>query len=198
MYKLLGNLKTGLVFVVSAPAGTGKTTLVEKLYQEFPNVVRSVSYTTRQCRPGEVPGDHYHFISKEEFAQKIARNEFLEHVELYGTLYGTAYQAVKEQQQKGNHIVLVIDTQGALLLKDRGFKAVFIFLMPPSEEELRKRLTERQTESASVIEERLQCAKREFKAVARYDYCIVNDDLETAYQVLRSVFIAEEHRVSNL
>lgn len=193
--KLLGNLETGLVFVVSAPAGTGKTTLVNMLIKEFPNVVVSISYTTRKCRPEEVPGVHYHFVSEEEFKRKIANNDFLEYVQLYGHYYGTAYHTVLEQQQKKKHVILVIDTQGALLLKGK-FPAVFIFLQPPSLEKLRQRLTQRRTESAAVIEERLEWAKHEMEAAHKYDYCIVNEDLAIAYQVLRSVLIAEEHRVA--
>lgn len=192
--KLLGNLKKGLAFIVSAPAGTGKTTLVNMLIKEFPCVVESISFTTRKCRPEEVPGVHYHFVTEEEFKRKIANNEFLEYVQLYGHYYGTAYHTLLELQQQGKHVILVIDTQGALQLKGK-FPAVFIFIKPPSLEKLRQRLTHRSTESAAVIEERLDWAKHEMKAAQEYDYCIVNDELTTSYQVLRSILIAEEHRV---
>lgn len=194
MTKLLGNLDDGLVFVVSAPAGTGKTTLVSLLVQEFPCVVGSISYTTRKIRPGEISGVHYHFISEEEFEQKIAKNEFLEHVKLYGYSYGTTYESVEQQRRAGKHVVLVIDTQGALQLKGK-FPATFIFLKPPSIEVLKERLLHRQTESSGVIQERLAIAQQEIAVSCNYDYCIINDDLSTAYQVLRSILIAEEHRV---
>lgn len=191
---LLGNLKTGLVFVVSAPAGTGKTTLVHKLVQEFPCVVESVSYTTRKCRSGETPGVHYNFISEEEFESKIANNEFLEYVKLYGYYYGTCLKDMKKLQAEGKHVVLVIDTQGALQLMGK-FQASFIFLKPPSMEILTERLKQRKTESAEAIITRLECALHELEAAKFYDYVIVNDDLATAYQVLRSIIIAEEHKV---
>lgn len=192
--KLLGNCQTGLVFVVSAPAGTGKTTLVNMLVEEFPCVVESVSFTTRKQRAAELPGVHYHFVSVEEFERKIAKNEFLEHVKLYGDYYGTSLQTVQEQQKQGKHVILVIDTQGALILRKQ-FPAIFVFIRPPSMEVLRARLVHRKTENDAVIEERLAVAKTEIDAINHYDYCITNDDLSTAYQALRSILIAEEHKI---
>lgn len=194
MSKLLGNVKKGLVFVVSAPAGTGKTTLVHMLIQEFPCVVGSVSYTTRSQRPGEIAGVHYHFVSKEEFESRIEKHEFLEFVQLYGDYYGTSTLTVQKLQEQGKHVILVIDTQGALQLKT-WFPATFIFLRPPSMPILRERLAQRKTESPVMIEQRLAIALKEMEAMCYYDYCITNDDLSTAYQVLRSILIAEEHRV---
>lgn len=193
--KVLGNCKTGLVFVVSAPAGTGKTTLVQMLVDEFSGLVeKSISYTTRPRRPGEIPGIDYHFVSKEEFQNKLANEEMLEYAELYGYYYGTASDSVRQQQKAGKHVILVIDTQGALKLKGN-FPAVLIFLKPPSQEVLRQRLAGRRTECSAVIEQRLAWAERELEAIKEYDYCVVNDDLKTAYSVLRSILIAEEHRV---
>lgn len=194
MQKLLGNVQQGLVFVISAPAGTGKTTLVDKIVQEFPNVVRSVSYTTRPPRVGEVEGDHYHFINKDEFEEMIEDDLFLEHVKLYDDYYGTSRRWVLEQQKQGNHVVLVIDTQGAMRLRG-AFPAVFIFVRPPSIDELSNRLERRKTETPETLEKRLSWAKFELEAARYYDYQVINDDLGTAYQVLRSIFIAEEHRV---
>lgn len=194
--KLLGNLDRGLAFVISAPAGTGKTTLAQRLTQEFPNVVMSLSCTTRQPRPGETPHKDYIFMSIDAFEKKIAEGDFLEYVKLYGYYYGTSRAWVQEQMNSGKHVLLTIDTQGALQLKNK-FPAVFIFLRPPSLEELRKRLTQRQTETPEVIEERLAWAKRELEAARYYDYDIINDDLDVAYGVLRSILIAEEHRVAN-
>lgn len=194
MQKLLGNVQQGLVFVVSAPAGTGKTTLVDKIVQEFPSVVRSVSYTTRLPRLGEVEGEHYHFIKKEEFEEMIEDGLFLEHVKLYDDYYGTSRQWVLEKQRQGKHVVLVIDTQGAMRLRG-AFPAVFIFIRPPSLEELSRRLEKRKTETPEALEKRLSWAKFELDEARYYDYQVINDDLETAYQVLRSIFIAEERRV---
>lgn len=193
--KLIGNLPVGLVFIVSAPAGTGKTTLVRMLMKQFPDsIVSSVSYTTRPCRAGEIPGVHYHFISEEEFEDKITKNEFLEHVKLYGHHYGTAYQSVRDLQNMGKHVILVIDTQGALQLKEK-ISAVFVFLQPPSLEVLLERLENRCTETKDAIDERLAWAARELEMACFYDYCIINDNLNIALQVLQSIVIAEEHRV---
>jgi guanylate kinase len=193
MVGLLGECEKGLVFVVSAPAGTGKTTLVQRLVNEFPSIMASISYTTRQPRSGEIPGIHYHFISESDFQEKIAAGDFLEYVNLYGTYYGTSYQWIDEQLKKGKHLILVIDTQGALQLKGH-FPAIFIFILPPSLESLRTRLNQRHTETAEMMEKRLAWAQRELEAAHDYDYQIVNDDLAIAYQIFRSIFIAECHR----
>lgn len=198
MQKLLGNLSKGRVFVLSAPAGTGKTTLVRMLSQEFPCVYESISCTTRPIRQGEVEGQDYHFLSPEEFKEKISQGDFLEYAEVFGYHYGTSQALVLKQQQKGNHVFLVIDTQGAMQLKHKKFPAVYIFVSPPSLEELKERLTKRQTENKEVIEKRLSWAKAEMEMLESYDYHIVNDDLNMAYAVLRSIVIAEEHRVPAL
>lgn len=192
--KLLGNLKRGLLFIVSAPAGTGKTTLIQKLVEEFPCVVRSVSCTTREPRLGEISDVHYHYLSVEDFERKIKDEEFLEYVQLYGKYYGTLRSEVEEKLNQGKHVVLVIDTQGGLQLKGN-VSAIFIFIKPPSLEELRHRLIKRRTESSIAIEERLLWAQKELEESQNYDYLVVNDDLESAYQILKSIFIAEEHRV---
>jgi guanylate kinase len=193
MASLLGETNEGLVFIVSAPAGTGKTTLVQRLVHEFPSIIANISYTTRQPRAGEIEGVHYHFISDSEFEAKITANDFLEYVNLYGTYYGTSHQWIQEQQQKGKHVVLVIDTQGALQLKGR-IPAILIFIRPPSIEVLRSRLMQRQSETAEMIEKRVAWAQRELEAARQYDYQLINDDLDIAYQILRSIFIAESHR----
>ncbi len=194
--KVAGKQKRGRIFVVSAPAGTGKTTLVEMLTEEFPNIVQSVSFTTRKPRPGEKTGVHYHFISRADFAKKIAAGEFLEHVHLYGDSYGTSAKWVAERLKKGKHVVLVIDTQGGLLLKKKKLpEAVFIFIRPPSFSALRKRLDQRKTESKAMIAKRIAWARKEMKEGLKYDYQIINDDLHTAYEILKSIVIAEEHRL---
>lgn len=196
-YKILGNNPKGLAFVVSAPAGTGKTTLVSMLTKEFPFVVGNVSYTTRPPRAGEVNGVHYHYVSVEEFEAKIHSGDFLEYVKLYGYFYGTSRSAVEDQLLQGHHVILTIDTQGAMQLKNK-FPAIYVFLEPPSMEVLRQRLLGRQTESEEAVHERLELAASEILAAQHYDYIIVNNDLNIAYQVLRSILIAEEHRTSVL
>lgn len=198
--KLLGDNSKGRLFIVSAPAGTGKTTLVQMLVQEFPNVIESISYTTRSPRPGEINGVHYYFVSQEEFEGRIRSGDFLEYVSLYGSHYGTSKLWVEEKLALGKHVILVIDTQGALLLKKASSQQsmcppVFIFVGPPSIEELRRRLLKRGTETLEKIEERLALVNKELQAVPFYDYFIINRDLNTAYQILRSILIAEDHRV---
>lgn len=192
--QLLGNLKRGLIFIISAPAGTGKTTLVNMLTQEFPCVLASISYTTRPIRTGEIDGVHYHFISESDFKQRIGRNEFLEYVQLYGYYYGTSRTWMEERLAAGKHLLLVIDTQGALQLKEK-IQTTSIFIAPPSLEELERRLNKRKTESAELMAKRLAWAKEEMRRQSGYDYLIINDDLTTAYQTLRSILIAEEHRI---
>lgn len=192
--KILGNLSHGLLFVLSAPAGTGKTTLVEMLTNEFDCVKRSVSTTTRQPRANEKEGRDYHFAAEEEFAELIKKSEFLEHVKLFGYSYGTSRSHVEQLRAQGKHVFLVIDTQGALQLMGQ-VMATFIFLMPPSFEELARRLQERGTETHESLSKRLQEAEREISTSGAYHYVIVNDELQRAYSALRSIVIAEEHRI---
>lgn len=194
--QLLGNLAQGLIFVISAPAGAGKTTLVNKLTHEFPSVVRNVTCTTRAPRPGEQEGKDYFFFDPQTFEAKIAQGDFIEHAKVFGDYYGTSDTFINQQIAQGKHVVLVIDTQGALHLQKHFKKrAIFIFISPPSLAELKERLLKRQTETLKSIEERLAWAKRELEMVHHYDYNIVNDHLDTAYTVLKSIFIAEEHKV---
>ncbi|MBI3508863.1 MAG: guanylate kinase [Chlamydiia bacterium] len=191
---VLGNCKKGFLFVISAPAGTGKTTLVDKLCEEFPCVVRSISCTTRAKRKGEQEGKDYFFLKSEEFEQRIKNHEFLEHATVFGHSYGTSRPFIEEQQKEGKHVILVIDTQGALQIMAKSLPAIFIFIRPPSLAELRKRLQGRKTETEAVVEERLSWAEKEMALAPRYHYQIVNDHLSTAYDVLRAIFIAEEHK----
>lgn len=184
----------GLVFVISAPAGTGKTTLVKMLKDEFHNVVESVSFTTRPPRANEMVGRDYHFITEPEFEKKIQEGEFLEYAKVFHYHYGTSKKVVESQREKGRHVVLVIDTQGAMQLMSK-LDAIYIFISPPSLEELRARLYKRKSEEEDVIETRLSWAEREISFANRYNYHIVNDQLKIAYDALRSILIAEEHKV---
>lgn len=191
--KLLGNLKKGLLFVISAPAGTGKSTLVDMLVKEFPDVIfESCSSTTRSRRLGEVNDQHYQFLSEKEFEAKVQMGEFLEHAKVFDNYYGTRKDEVERLQNEGKHVFLVIDTQGALKLKKK-VSATFIFISPPSFEELQRRLMRRKTEDEKAIENRLSWAKEELKYAQQYDYHIINDDLAVSYQILRSIVIAKEH-----
>lgn len=193
MSKLLGDAAVGKIFIVSAPAGTGKTTLVRMLAQEFDSVCESISYTTRPARANEVAGRDYHFITPQEFEKRMREGDFLEHAEVFGHYYGTSKSQIDALRSAGKHVVLVIDTQGALQLMG-SFDAVYIFLIPPSMAELRRRLEHRKSESPEVINERLSWATRELSEAGRYQYQIVNDHLKTAYEIFRSILIAETHR----
>jgi guanylate kinase len=191
--RLLGQKVPGQAFVISAPAGTGKTTLTTMLKHEFPNrIISSISYTTRKPRPMEVEGAHYHFINREEFEKRIHANDLLEHVQLYDDYYGTSRSWTEQQLAQGQHLLLVIDTQGAMQLKGK-LPATFIFIKPPSLDILRMRLESRKTETREVIEKRLAWAEKEMESARLYDYQITNDDLELTYAILRSIVIAQTH-----
>lgn len=190
---LLGEFKKGKIFIISAPAGTGKTTLVRLLTSEFPQIKQSLSFTTRPKRGNEEQGVHYQFISEEEFQGKIASGEFLEYAKVHGHFYGTSKMWVEAEIAKGHHVILVIDTQGAKELMKK-IAAITIFIKPPSIEVLKERLLHRQTDSIEEIARRIEWAEVELKAISSYQYVIVNEHLAQAYQVLKSVIIAEGHR----
>jgi len=194
--KVLGNLSKGLLFVMSAPAGTGKTTLAKLLIDEFSCVRLSISCTTRAPRGDEIDGKDYHFLTVEEFEKRIRNGDFLEYAKVFGHYYGTSREFVQKELRSGHHVILVIDTQGALQIKS-SIPAIFIFVSPPSLNELKMRLSKRKTEEEHIIQERLSWAKHEIESAKFYDYNIINQDLKIAYQVLRSILIAEEHRIRN-
>lgn len=193
--KLLGNLSRGLLFVVSAPAGTGKTTLVRLLTKEFDCVVESISCTTRPPRVGEEEGKDYYFLTKEVFNDKKDKGDFLESAEVFGHLYGTSKALVEEKRNEGKHVVLVIDTQGAEFLQSINLDAIYIFIAPPDLQTLETRLLKRQTEDEEERMKRLSWACKEMGISSLYDFLIVNSDLQVAYGVLKSILIAEEHRI---
>lgn len=197
MEALLGNVNKGFVIIISAPAGTGKTTLVRMLINEYPDVfIQSISCTTRIPRKGEVDGKDYVFIKEEIFQKRVARGEFIEHAKVFDHHYGTLKETVKLQRDAGKHVILVIDTQGALALKEK-IEALFIFIKPPSLSVLKERLEKRETESEEARKKRLDFAESELEQAKHYDYQIVNDDLDQTYTILKSIIIAEEHKVCN-
>lgn len=192
--KLLGNLSKGLLFVISAPAGTGKTTLVKMLKKEFSCIVESISYTTREPRREEEDDVDYYFVSEDEFKEKIKEGELLEYAKVFNNYYGTSKSYVFNQQSKGNHVILTIDTQGAMQIKDK-VEAIYIFIQPPSMEEQKRRLLSRNSENPKELAIRLAWTQEEMKVAPNYDYKIVNEDLNTAYTVLRSIIVAEEYKI---
>lgn len=192
----------GELFVVSAPSGTGKTTLVRALLAHHGAIASqlrySVSHTTRAARPGERHGHDYFFVSHDEFGNLIAENNFLEWADVYGKRYGTSRGVVAELRRQGFDVLLDIDVQGALQVKASMPEAHLIFVLPPSYQELERRLRSRRTDAPEQVEHRLRVACREVAMVGRYDYVIVNEDLVAATDALASIFLARRLRFSRM
>lgn len=172
------------LFVISGPSGAGKGTLVERVRKELPNLGLTVSLTTRKAREGEVEGVSYYFVTKDEFKQKVAAGELVEWAEVHGNCYGTLQSEVQKNLSAGKPLILEIDVQGALQVKERFPEAVLIFIKPPSLEELELRLRKRGSETEETIALRLANAQEELKLAPRYDEIVVNDDLDRATQEL--------------
>ena len=181
---------SGLLFVVSAASGTGKTSLVKALLDRVTNLHVSVSHTTRGQRPGELDGVHYHFTEKDSFLALVEQGGFIEYAEVFGNYYGTAQATVKEQLAKGHDILLEIDWQGAQQVRKLFPDSKQIFILPPSQFDLRQRLSNRGTDSVEVIERRLGCAVQDMQQYVNFDYVIINDDFNKALHDLESVIIA--------
>ncbi|QKU20503.1 guanylate kinase [Acinetobacter lwoffii] len=181
---------SGLLFVVSAASGTGKTSLVKALLERVNNLHVSVSHTTRGQRPGELDGVHYHFSNKENFLNLVNEGGFIEYAEVFGNYYGTAQATVKEQLAKGHDVLLEIDWQGAQQVRRLFPESKQIFILPPSQFDLRERLSNRGTDSVEVIEHRLSCAVEDMQQYVNFDYVIINDDFNKALHDLESVIIA--------
>ncbi|MCR5705594.1 MAG: guanylate kinase [Acholeplasmatales bacterium] len=182
----------GLLIVLSGPSGVGKGTVRKALFN-MPghNLEYSISMTTRKQRPGEVDGKDYYFVSREEFEKRISEGKFLEYAEFVGNYYGTPLDLVNEKLAKGNEVVLEIEVQGALQVREKCPDAVFIFLAPPSKQALYDRLRSRGTESEDVIEQRVQKANKEFQLAYKYDYIVVNDTVENAADRIMAIIRAE-------
>lgn len=185
----------GRLFVVSAPSGTGKTTVVEAVIARTPGLVRSRSYTSRPARIGEVDGDAYHFVSRARFEAMIAGDQFFEWAQFGGNLYGTAVLDTERELAAGHDVVFVIEVQGARQLRRREPDAVAVFLMPPAAAELERRLRARNQDSPADIARRLHTAQVEVRAYSEYDYVVVNDDLDVCVDELRSIVVAERARL---
>ncbi|BDQ38991.1 guanylate kinase [Pseudodesulfovibrio nedwellii] len=182
--------RLGQVLVVCAPSGTGKSTLISMLREEFPDFGFSVSYTTRAPRGEEQNGREYNFISREVFVAMRSRGDFCEWAEVHGNFYGTATKPVEKMLDSGRDVLFDIDVQGAKQLKKTFYKGTFVFLLPPSREELVRRLEGRGTDSADSIERRLNNAIGELSQAKWFDYWVVNDFLDEAYQELKAVYLA--------
>lgn len=188
---------TGTLYIVSAPSGAGKTSLVKALLDAQPQVRVSVSHTTRPMRPGEVDGVNYHFVSREEFHERLDHNEFLEHAEVFGNLYGTSQRWLEQTLKEGFDLILEIDWQGAQQVRRLMPQAKSIFILPPSQEALRQRLTNRGQDSDEVIEKRMREAVSEMTHFVEYDYLVINDDFAHALIDLQAIFRANQLRQSS-
>lgn len=188
--------RRGLLFVVSAPSGTGKTTVVERLVQCVPDLAMSRSYTSRAARAGEADGVDYNFITRARFQEMIDSDLFLEWADVFGNLYGTCAEDVQVALAGGRDLVLVIDVQGARQVRVRCSDTVGVFVMPPSFEVLEQRLRGRSKDSEEAMQRRLHMARAEVAAFAEYDYVVVNDELDTCVDRLRAIVLAERARLA--
>ncbi len=185
----------GLLIIISAPSGTGKSTLCRKLISDFPNARYSISVTTRSPRRGEVQGKDYFFVSRNEFEEKIKNDELAEWAQVHGHYYGTPGEFLKKNLAKGRDVLLDIDVRGAMKLKKKYPQAVSIFLAPPSFSELRRRIKGRRKNSEATIKKRLTNARWEMGRIESYDYLVINDRLADAFTMIKSIILAEKSKV---
>jgi guanylate kinase len=193
-----GAVQPGLLFVVSAPSGTGKTTVAERLVQQVPNLGLSRSYTSRPLREGEKDGVDYNFITRARFEELIAGNALLEWADVFGNFYGTSAADVDRERASGRDLVLVIDVQGARQVRVRCAGTVGVFVLPPSFAALEQRLRGRSKDTEQAIQRRLETARAEIAAFVEYDYVIVNDELEACVNRLRAIVTAERARLQRM
>lgn len=185
---------TGTLYVFSAPSGAGKTSLVKALLEQTEDIGVSVSHTTRAPREGEIDGKDYNFVSQETFQQLIGENAFLEHAQVFDNFYGTSQAWVEKELQAGRDVILEIDWQGAEQIRQQMPNMVSVFILPPSREELLKRLTGRGTDSQDIIDRRMQDAESEMSHYGVFDYLIINDDFAIALEQLRAIVLARKQR----
>ncbi|CAN7392099.1 guanylate kinase [Pseudomonas sp. LjRoot71] len=183
---------TGTLYIISAPSGAGKTSLVKALIDSEAQIRVSVSHTTRAMRPGEVDGVNYHFVSREQFHAMLDKTAFLEHAEVFGNLYGTSQDWVKQTLIDGFDLILEIDWQGAQQVRRLMPEAKSIFILPPTQEALRHRLTNRGQDSGEIIERRMREAVSEMSHYVEYDYLLINDDFAHALSDLKAIFRANQ------
>ncbi len=188
-------MRNGFLLVISGPSGVGKGTVCEKLIAKNKDVVYSVSATTRKKRPYEIDGENYYFLSLDEFKQKISDGDFLEYANVHNNFYGTPKSFVFDQINSGEIVILEIDVQGALKVKENYPEAVFVFLLPPNMVELRKRIEGRNTEDEDTINVRMKNAEKELGFIDEYDYAVVNLDVDETVKNIESIIEAEKFRV---
>jgi guanylate kinase len=192
------SLRAGLLFIVSAPSGAGKTTLVERLVECVPHLRLSRSYTSRAARPGETDGLDYNFVTRDRFKEMIAAGDFLEWADVFGNLYGTCASDTHRMLEAGQDVVLVIDVQGARKVREQGIAAATVFVMPPSFAVLEQRLRGRSKDPEEAIQRRLQVARDEVASFRDYDYVVINDQLDSSVDRLRAIVLAERARLQSM
>ncbi len=190
--------KQGLLIVLSGPSGSGKNTVCDMAKEVMPNIWESVSMTSRKPRKGEVDGKDYYFVSEEEFEKNIEEGKMLEHAKFAGNYYGTPRESVQKQLDAGKDVLLVIEIQGALQIKEKIPQALFVFLLPPSMKELKRRLRMRKTETEEKLMERFETAYKEINELPKYNYVIVNDKADEAARKLEAIINAEKCRVDRI
>ena len=190
--------KQGLLIVLSGPSGSGKNTVCDMAREVMPNIWESVSMTSRKPRKGEVDGKDYYFVSEEEFEKNIEEGKMLEHAKFAGNYYGTPRESVQKQLDAGKDVLLVIEIQGALQIKEKIPQALFVFLLPPSMKELKRRLRMRKTETEEKLMERFETAYKEINELPKYNYVIVNDKADEAARKLEAIINAEKCRVDRI
>lgn len=191
--------KNGELIIISGTTCAGKDTVVKKILEKNNNVCKSISYTTRPIRPGEINGKNYYFVTKEEFEEKIKNDDFLEYAQVqYGEYYGTPKKEVIELLESGKDVILVIDVQGAEILKDKYPDTLLIFILAPSMSEIKKRLISRRTETKEQIIERFKIAYNEINEVNKYNYVVVNDDLDSCVEKVNAIIISNKYRVDRI
>jgi guanylate kinase len=191
-------LSRGLLFIVSAPSGAGKTTLVERLVEQVPNLRMSRSYTSREARQGETDGVDYNFVTRDRFERMAAAGEFLEWADVFGNLYGTCAADTEAMLAAGDDVVLVIDVQGARKVRAQGVATRTVFVMPPSFAVLEQRLRGRSKDSEAAIQRRLEVARAEVAAFPEYDFVVINDEITAAVDRLRSIVVSERSRLQRM
>ena len=192
------NRGRGLLIVISGPSGAGKGTICKQLLENNSELKLSVSATTRSPRAGEVDGVNYYFITKEDFEHKIECGDFLEYAQVYDNYYGTPKSNVEEMLEKGKDVILEIDIQGALKVKENFEEGIFIFILPPSMEELKQRIIKRGSETEESLMKRFKSAYKEINFVSKYNYAVVNDEVDLAVEKLEAIICAEKCRVDRI
>lgn len=191
-------MNKGGVFIVSGPSGSGKDTLLVKLFEKMPEIKFSISCITRGMREGEKQGEKYNFITKEEFLGMIERDELLEHNRYVGNYYGTPKAPVMQAVENGCDMVIEVDVNGAEKIREKMPEAVSIFIMPPSFDELERRLSGRGTESAEIVAERMNNSLREIERASEYDYIVINDDIDTAVDDIMSIILSQRLKLDRI